>query len=80
MSGISPAKLGAGPIVVYQDGPGQYSRKFSTGSIAMSPQTTTFPVQRAVFQNYGSDGASLIRRGVEYRAPDVSDPVHPFAD
>ena len=28
-------------------------------------QPIPIPVQRAVFQNYGSDGAELLRRGVE---------------
>ena len=59
-----PCKLGEGPIVVYQDVTGQYSRKFSDRLIATA-RRHDIPVQRAVFQNYGSDGASLIRRGVE---------------
>ncbi|MBL8129694.1 MAG: M42 family peptidase [Chloroflexia bacterium] len=59
-----PCKLGSGPIVVYQDVTGQYSRRFSDRLLATARRIDV-PVQRAVFQNYGSDGASLIRRGVE---------------
>ncbi|MCA9878705.1 MAG: M20/M25/M40 family metallo-hydrolase [Thermomicrobiales bacterium] len=59
-----PCRLGAGPIVVYQDVTGQYSRKLSDRLIATA-RKNDIPVQRAVFQNYGSDGASLLRRGVE---------------
>ena len=59
-----PCKLGAGPIVVYQDVTGQYSRKLSDRLLATARRINV-PVQRAVFQSYGSDGASLIRRGVE---------------
>lgn len=59
-----PCKLGHGPIVVYQDVTGQYSRKLSDRLVATA-RHNNIPVQKAVFQNYGSDGASLIRRGVE---------------
>ena len=59
-----PCKLGAGPIVVYQDVTGQYSRTF-TDRLVATAQRTSIPVQRAIFQGYGSDGAALIRRGVQ---------------
>ena len=59
-----PCKLGAGPIVVYQDVTGQYSRIFADRLVATA-QRTSIPLQRAIFQGYGSDGSALIRRGVQ---------------
>lgn len=59
-----PAKLGAGPTIVYQDSSCHYSRALSDDLIAAA-RAATIPVQRAVFQHYGSDGAALIKRGVE---------------
>ena len=59
-----PAKLGAGPIVVYQDGSAHYSRRLSDRLLAIAQQNE-IPVQRAVFQQYGSDAAALLRRGVD---------------
>jgi tetrahedral aminopeptidase len=61
-----PSQLGAGPIVVYQDARCHYSRQLSDELIDVAKsQPIPIPVQRAVFQNYGSDGAELLRRGVE---------------
>ncbi|MFN8594397.1 MAG: M20/M25/M40 family metallo-hydrolase [Thermomicrobiales bacterium] len=59
-----PCRLGAGPMVVYQDASCHYSHKFCDELVAAGRRAEV-PVQRAVFQNYGSDGAELIRRGVE---------------
>lgn len=59
-----PAKLGGGPIVVYQDASCHYSRPLSDRLVRLARHNDS-PIQRAVFQHYGSDGASLIRRGVE---------------
>jgi tetrahedral aminopeptidase len=59
-----PARLGAGPIVVFQDASCHYSRPLSD-ALLETARAGNIPVQRAVFQNYGSDGAALIRRGVE---------------
>lgn len=59
-----PCQLGAGPIVVYQDASCHYSRRLSDELLATAHHHD-IPVQRAIFQNYGSDGASLYRRGVE---------------
>jgi endoglucanase len=59
-----PAKLGAGPTVVYQDSMIHYSRRLSDELLAVAKQKS-IPVQRAVFQHFSSDGAALIRRGVE---------------
>ena len=59
-----PAKLGTGPIVVYQDASAHYSRRLCDDLVATA-KAGDIPVQTSVFQNYGSDGAALIRRGVE---------------
>jgi tetrahedral aminopeptidase len=59
-----PAKLGAGPTVVYQDAHCHYSRRLSDALVAVG-RRHDIPVQRAIFQHFGSDGAALIRRGVE---------------
>lgn len=59
-----PAKLGAGPIVVDKDSSVHYSVALTEDLLAAAKRNA-LPVQRAVFQNYGSDAASLIRRGVE---------------
>ena len=58
-----PCKLGAGPTVVYQDMTAHYSRKLSDRLVAIA-RDNAIPVQQAIFQNYGSDGAALLRRGV----------------
>jgi len=59
-----PAKLGDGPIVVHQDSSVHYSHRM-TMALAETGATQGIPIQHAIFQNYGSDGAELIRRGVE---------------
>jgi endoglucanase len=59
-----PSRLGGGPIVVYQDGSAHYSRKLSDRLIAVA-QANDIPIQRAIFQQYGSDAAALLKRGVD---------------
>ncbi|MFT4039623.1 MAG: M20/M25/M40 family metallo-hydrolase [Thermomicrobiales bacterium] len=59
-----PCCMGAGATVVYQDITGQYSRKLSDALVATA-RRHNIPVQRAIFQGYGSDGAAMLRRGVE---------------
>jgi endoglucanase len=59
-----PAKLGAGPTVVYQDSSCHYSRRLSDQLVAIAKREQ-IPVQRAIFQNFGSDGAAMIKRGIE---------------
>jgi len=59
-----PAKLGGGPIIVHQDSSGHYSHRM-TMAMAETAEANGIPVQHAVFQNYGSDGAELTRRGIE---------------
>lgn len=55
-------RLGGGPIVVYSDSTVHYSWKFAQELVATGA-ANNIPVQRGVFQNYGSDGAPLFRRG-----------------
>lgn len=57
-----PNKLGAGPAVVFQDASAHYSRKLSERIFKLAMERE-IPVQRAIYQNYGSDGAALMRRG-----------------
>ena len=59
-----PCVLGGGPILVYADNSAHYSRRF-TDRLGDLARERGIPAQRAVFQNYGSDAASLLRRGVE---------------
>ncbi|MBX6342230.1 MAG: M20/M25/M40 family metallo-hydrolase, partial [Thermomicrobiaceae bacterium] len=59
-----PARLGQGPLVVHQDASVHYSHRL-TMALVETAQAKGIPIQQAVFQNYGSDGAELIRRGVE---------------
>ncbi len=59
-----PARLGGGPLIVHGDFSTQYSHRLSM-ALVEAGQSVEIPVQQAVFQNYGSDGAELIRRGVE---------------
>lgn len=59
-----PAKLGGGPLLVHQDASAHYSHRM-TMALVEAGKAANIPIQQAVFQNYGSDGAALIRRGVE---------------
>lgn len=59
-----PSKLGAGPIIVHQDFSVHYSHRMSMAMVEAG-RAVGIPTQQAIFQNYGSDGAELIRRGVE---------------
>lgn len=59
-----PNTMGAGPAVVFQDASAHYSRKLSNRILKLAAERQ-IPVQRAIYQNYGSDGAALIRRGTE---------------
>ena len=59
-----PGKLGAGPMLVHQDSSCHYSRRLIARLVDLAA-SREIPVQLAIFQHYGSDGAALIRRGVE---------------
>jgi endoglucanase len=51
-------------MIVYQDAMCHYSRRLSDTLVDVA-RKNDIPVQRAVFQHYGSDGAALIKRGVD---------------
>ena len=51
-------------MLVHQDSSCHYSRRLIARLVELAARHA-IPVQQAIFQNYGSDGASLIRRGVE---------------
>ncbi len=59
-----PSKLGSGPIAVYQDSSCHYSWRLTDHLVTIGRERG-IPVQQAVFQNFGSDAAALLRRGVE---------------
>jgi tetrahedral aminopeptidase len=59
-----PAKLGGGPLLVHQDASTHYSHRLTMAMVDVGA-AKGIPVQQAIFQNYGSDGAALIRRGIE---------------
>ncbi len=59
-----PARLGAGPTLVYKDNSCHYSRRLTDRLVTLAKERG-IPVQQAIFQNFGSDGAEMIRRGVE---------------
>lgn len=59
-----PCYLGGGPTVVFQDASCHYSRRLSKQLLATAARHQ-IPVQRAIFQHYGSDGAALMRHGIE---------------
>lgn len=59
-----PSRLGGGPMIVYQDAMCHYSRRLSDRLVDVARESD-IPVQRAIFQNFGSDGAALIKRGVD---------------
>lgn len=59
-----PAEMRKGPIIVHQDSSVNYSRRM-TMALVDAAHEAGIDHQQAVFQNYGSDGAELTRRGVE---------------
>jgi putative aminopeptidase FrvX len=59
-----PCKLGDGPTVVYQDNSCHYSWRLSNALVELA-KSRNIPVQQAIYQNYGSDGAALLKRGAE---------------
>jgi endoglucanase len=59
-----PSRLGGGPMIVYQDAMCHYSRRLSD-TLKEVAHHNDIPVQPAVFQHFGSDGAALIKRGVD---------------
>ena len=59
-----PNEMGLGPAVVYHDNSAHYSWRLCEKLVQIAGDHA-IPVQRAIYQNYGSDGAALLRRGAE---------------
>ena len=59
-----PCRLGAGPMLVHADVSAQYSRSLLR-DLESTAENADIPIQHAVFQNYGSDGAAMLKSGVE---------------
>lgn len=58
-----PGRLGQGPTIVYKDSWTHYDRRIIEQLLDVAA-THGIPVQRAIYQGFGSDGAALIRSGV----------------
>lgn len=59
-----PNVMGGGPAIVYQDSQAHYSWRLSERLVDVAGENG-IPVQRAIYQNYGSDAAALLKRGTE---------------
>lgn len=59
-----PNVMGGGPAVVYHDSSAHYSWKLNERIIEVA-RTAGISVQRAIYQNYGSDASALLKRGTE---------------
>ncbi|HEX2187631.1 MAG TPA: M20/M25/M40 family metallo-hydrolase [Longimicrobiaceae bacterium] len=59
-----PVRLGAGPALVHRDTSAHYSRRVLAG-LRAAAEREGLPVQDAVLYHYNSDGATLIRQGIE---------------
>ena len=59
-----PVKLGGGPALVHRDSSAHYSKRVIRELRELGAREG-IPVQDAVLYSYGSDGANLIRQGME---------------
>ena len=64
MGGDFPNVMGGGPAVVYHDTSAHYSWRLSERIVGVAGENA-IPIQRAIYQNYGSDAAALLKRGTE---------------
>lgn len=58
-----PTSLGGGPLLVHKDASVHYTRSL-IWRIADIAEQAGIPVQHAIFERFGSDGAQLIRHGI----------------
>ncbi|CAN0360996.1 unnamed protein product, partial [Phaeothamnion confervicola] len=58
-----PIRLGQGPTLVYKDSSAQYDRRI-LARLREVARANAIPVQEAVVQGMGTDGAAMIRSGV----------------
>jgi endoglucanase len=59
-----PVRLGGGPALVHRDTSAHYSRRLIS-ELRNTALREGLPVQDAVFYHYNSDGATLLRQGIE---------------
>lgn len=59
-----PVRLGAGPVLVHRDSSAHYSRRL-LAELHSAAARIGVPVQDMVLYNYTSDGANLLRQGIE---------------
>ena len=59
----TPARLGHGPTLVYKDAWTHYDRRIIDQLLDVAA-ANAIPVQRAIYQGFGSDGAAMIRSGI----------------
>jgi putative aminopeptidase FrvX len=59
-----PVRLGGGPALIHRDSSAHYSRRL-IGELRGAAAAAGVPVQEAVLFNYSSDGAGLVRQGME---------------
>jgi endoglucanase len=62
--GHMPVRLGAGPALVHRDSSVHYSRRL-IGELRAVAEKHEIPVQDVVLYHYSSDGAHLVRQGME---------------
>jgi tetrahedral aminopeptidase len=58
-----PTALGKGPIIVHKDASAHYSRDV-IWEIVSTAEANSIPIQHAIFERFGSDGAQFIRHGI----------------
>jgi tetrahedral aminopeptidase len=58
-----PTSLGSGPILVHKDASTHYSRELIWELVDLA-ESKDIPVQHAIFERFGSDGAQFIRHGI----------------
>ncbi len=58
-----PTGLGKGPILVHKDASTHYSREIIWELVDVA-EANGIPVQHAIFERFGSDGAQFIRHGI----------------
>jgi endoglucanase len=59
-----PVRLGMGPALVHRDSSVHYSRRL-IAELRATAEREGIPVQDAVLYHYSSDGAHLVRQGME---------------
>ncbi|MEX2425849.1 MAG: M20/M25/M40 family metallo-hydrolase [Thermomicrobiaceae bacterium] len=58
-----PTGLGKGPIIVHKDSSTHYNREL-LWEVVSTAESNGIPIQHAIFERFGSDGAQFIRHGI----------------